>query len=285
MKIRVGIIIALLCMFLVPMLVKADTGAVFGTQYVPEEGGTIYAQVLNGDGSPANGATVTLTLWKSDGTKELDGVNMDYIATSQGIYKYDFTAPAADGVYLAQVSSTSPTGYGSGEVHVSSEGGGSASAIWEEELSGYTDTSTFGGLINNLTEGGQLPMLLICGVLALGLLAIFFWKNSAVAAYGASGLWVLLGFVAMGQSSSPVFPIQDAYMGLFWMGIVFCIACILLPSVMREKPSPDDIYADDVDEVSGVSRRFDEVTHEPIKPEGPKRQRRIRPSRFSRTGE
>ena len=278
-----ALLVALL--FLCPTVALAGSGEVFGTEYAQEEDGTIYVQVLNGDGSPANGATVTLTLWKSDGTKELDGVSMTYIATSDGIYKYDFTSPAADGVYLAAVSTTSPTGYGSGEVHVSSEGGGSASAIWEEELSGYTDTSTFGGLINNLTEGGQLPMLLICGVLALGLLAIFFWKNSAVAAYGASGLWVLLGFVAMGQSSSPVFPIQDAYMGLFWMGIAFCIACILLPSVMREKPSKDDIYADDVDEVSSGRSGYDEVTGEKIVKEGPKRQRRIRPSRFSRTGE
>ena len=80
--------------------------------------------VLDSGGSPVNDATVTLTLWASDGDKELDGVSMTYIAGSQGIYKYDFTAPADDGVYLAEVTTANPTGYGAAEVHVSSEGGG-----------------------------------------------------------------------------------------------------------------------------------------------------------------
>ena len=118
-------------------------------------------------------------------------------------------------------------------------------------------------------------MLVICGVLALGLLVIFFWKKSAVAAYGASGLWVLLGFVAMGLSSSPVFPIEDTYMGLFWMGIAFCIACVLLPSVMREKPSKDDIYPEEVDEVTG----------DPVSKEVPKQKKRRSSRFFDRSGQ
>lgn len=281
MKSKRIIAIALLALLvLIPSAVLADSGEVFGTEYVPDESGTIYAQVLNSDGSPANGATVTLTLWKSDGTKELDGVNMPYIVGTNGIYKYDFTAPSADGVYIADVVTANPTGYGSAEVHVSSEGGGggaSAADIWGEPFIGYTDSSTFGGLFNDITGGGTMPMLFLCGMLALGLMIIFFWKKSQVAAYGAAGVWILLGFQALAQSTSPSpAQIQDTYMGLFWLCVVFTIACILLPLVMREKPSPDDLYVDEVDEVTGekIPRKEGD---DKVKP-GQK------PSRFSRTG-
>ena len=253
-------------LFLVSVLLLIPAVALADGDYVAGEDGTLYAQVLNGDGSPANAANVTLTLWASDGDKILDEVTMTYITDSQGIYKYDFTCPEELGSYIADVVSASPTGYGSSTVHVSNVTGtgSNATAIWGTSIVGFTDSATFGGLINNLTEGGQLPMLVICGLLALGLLVIFFWKKSAVAAYGASGLWVLLGFVAMGQSSSTVFPIQDTYMGLFWMAWVFCIACALLPSVMREKPSKDDIYVEEIDEVTG----------EPIPKDKPRQKKR-----------
>ena len=250
-----------LLVLLVPMagLVGADGGTTaFGTEYVPEEDGTIYAQVFNADGSPANGATVTLTLWKSDGTKELDGVSMDYIVGTNGIYKYDFTTPADDGVYIAEVVTSSPTGYGSAEVHVSSEGGGggvgnvTVSDIWDEPISGYTDTTTFGGILNDILGGGTMPLLFLLGILALGLIIAFFVWHSGVLAYGAAGSFFLLGIVAMGQSTgaNPT-EIEDAYMGLFWLCVAFTIACALLPALMREKPSKDDIYVDDVDEVTG----------------------------------
>lgn len=257
-KITGAVILLTLFLLLIPTAGLADSGTtgVWGTEYVPEEDGTIYAQVFNSDGTPANGATVTLTLWKSDGTKELDGVNMAYIAGTNGIYKYDFTTPAADGVYIADVVTATPTGYGSAEVHVSSEG---AADIWSEPIVGYTDSSTFGGLINDITGGGTMPMLFLCGMLALGLLILFFWKKSSVAAYGAAGVWILLGFQALDQSTSPSpAQIQDTYMGLFWLCVVFTIACILLPLIMREKPSKDDVYADE----------YDEVTGEPIPKEG-----------------
>ena len=162
------IVVLVLLLVLIPSVALADAGeaSVGGTEYVQEETGTIYAQVQNGDGTPANGATVTLTLYESDGDKVLDGVNMAYIAGSNGIYFYDFTTPATDGVYIADISSTSPTAYGVAEVHVSSEGGGgaSASAIWEEEFSGYTDATTFGGILNDILGGGNMPRLFLLGI-------------------------------------------------------------------------------------------------------------------------
>ena len=92
---------------------------VIGTEYQSSEPGTILAQIFDSIGDPANSATVTLTLFKSDNTKILDAVSMTYIADSNGIYKYDFTVPADTGVYIADVSSTDPTAYGCDEVHVS----------------------------------------------------------------------------------------------------------------------------------------------------------------------
>ena len=120
-------------------------------------------------------------------------------------------------------------------------------------------------------------MLFVLGMLALGLIIAFFIWKSGVLAYGASGSFFLLGITAMGQSTgaNPT-EIVDAYMGLFWLCVAFTIACVLLPAIMREKPSKDDIYVDDIDEVTG----------EPIKKEEPKeRKRRSRGSRlFGKVG-
>lgn len=97
-----------------------------------------------------------------------------------------------------------------------------------------------------------MPMLFVLGMLALGLIIAFFIWKSGVLAYGAAGSFFLLGIVAMEQSagSNPT-QMEDAYMGLFWLCVAFTIACVLLPLVMREKPSKDDVYADEVDEVTG----------------------------------
>lgn len=283
---KYAILLIVLVLFLVLALgtvVAGDTG-VYGTEYRPEDAGTIYAQVLDGSGTPVNDATVTLTLWDSEGNKELDGVSMTYITGSQGIYRYNFTVPADEGVYVAEVVTANPTGYGSGDIHVSETGGGGTTpaAIWGEGISDYTDTSTFGGVLNDILGGGTMPMLFILGLLALGLTLGFFWKQSAVLAYGASGTWMLLGFQALTQSSSAVFPIQDTYMGLFWICVVFCIACIFLPSVMKEKPSPDDIYVEDVDEVTGDPIKREEATA--VATEQRPRRRKKKLSWFDRMG-
>ena len=246
-------------LFLVSVLLLIPVVALADGDYVAGEDGTLYAQVLNGDGSPANAANVTLTLWAADGDKILDEVTMTYVTASQGIYKYDFTCPEELGTYIADVVSASPTGYGSSTIHVSelfagnvTVTGSNATAIWGTSIVGFTDSSTFGGLINDILGGGIMPMLFILGILGLGFTIAFFWTRSGVLAYGAAGSWVLLGFTAFQQSpSSAPIPITDTYLGLFWLCIAFTIACVLLPSVMREKPSKDDIYPEEVDEVTG----------------------------------
>lgn len=113
-RIIIAIVFIALLVF-IPSIVLADA------EYISSEDGVVYAQVLNGDGSPANSANVTLTLWTSAGTKVLDSVNMTYITGSNGIYSYNLTSPETEGFYLAEICSTNPVAYSSGQIHVSAE--------------------------------------------------------------------------------------------------------------------------------------------------------------------
>ena len=92
---------------------------VCGSEYSPSENALIYAQVLDGDGNPANSATVTLNLFKSTGTKYLDSKTMTYITGSNGLYQYAFTSPSSMSRMIADVSATSPTAYGTESISVS----------------------------------------------------------------------------------------------------------------------------------------------------------------------
>jgi len=107
---------------------SAGSIKVWGTEYASDEPGTIYAQVFYGDGSPCNtlaSSSITATVYKSDGTKIIDGAQMTYVTGSNGIYKYDFPANtfSEEGVYVIDVmaSSTDPniTAYNSNEIHIS----------------------------------------------------------------------------------------------------------------------------------------------------------------------
>ncbi|MEA3399223.1 MAG: SH3 domain-containing protein [Patescibacteria group bacterium] len=124
---------------------------VWGTEYADDEAGTIYAQVTYGDGSPCNTiatADITATVYKSDGTKVIDGAEMTYVSSSNGIYKYDFSGGTFvdEGVYIIDTvaSSTDPniTAYDSNEIHISA----SANKIADikESLIGFTGTADSG---------------------------------------------------------------------------------------------------------------------------------------------
>jgi len=91
---------------------------VTGSIYGPNEPAVLYAQVLNADGSPANAATVTLNLRKADGTIIIAGTNMPHIAGSNGIYQYQFTAPADIERLIADVSSVGPVAYGTEDIAI-----------------------------------------------------------------------------------------------------------------------------------------------------------------------
>lgn len=92
-------------------------------------------------------------------------------------------------------------------------------------------------------------VLWLFGFLGLGLLGLFLWKRLAFLAYGAAGVWGLMGFQALQTSagSNPT-EITDTYMALFWLSIGFVVACSLIPTLMREKPEKQD---EDVD-VDGI---------------------------------
>jgi len=91
---------------------------VTGSIYAPGEPAVVYAQVLDAFGNPVNTATVTLTLFRADGTTVVAGVNMAYIATSNGIYQYSFTAPTTVERLIADVSSINPIAYGVEDFYV-----------------------------------------------------------------------------------------------------------------------------------------------------------------------
>jgi len=125
--------------------------------------------------------------------------------------------------------------------------------------------------------GGDMMALWLFGFLGLGLLGMFFWKRIAFLSYGAAGVWALMGFQAL-QASASGNPTQitDTYMALFWLSIGFVIACSLIPTLMREKPEPDDVYVDGVgDDVSSFAPESDKRPHST----------RAFMSKFSRKGE
>lgn len=106
----------------------------------------------------------------------------------------------------------------------------------------YANTSLGGEAMTNVLA------LALLAVLAMGFTGMFFWKRMAVLAFGAAGSWALLGFLSLTTSTaaSPT-EITDVWMGMFWLCMMFTVACALLPAIMREKPEPEDIYVDNVD--------------------------------------
>ena len=139
----------------------------------------------------------------------------------------------------------------------------SCALVWEDE-----------GISGSI--GGAIVLMILFGILGLGLTFGFFWKRSPFFAYGAAGAWVLLGFTSFVESASnsPA-EITDVYMGLFWLCVAFTIACALLPTIMREKPSKEDIYVDDID----GSDLTDVLPEKKEKVKQPERQ-----SKFAETG-
>lgn len=129
--------------------------------------------------------------------------------------------------------------------------------------------------------GGAGMAFLAFILLPLGLLALFFWRRSAFLAFFSAGGWLLLGFYSFNVSNSSPMPITDIYMGLFWLCVGATIGCVFLPAVMREKASPDDVYPEEADEVTG-----DPIKREESKAAatGQRPRKKGRLSRFGRWG-
>ena len=145
---------------------------VWGTEYADDEAGTIYAQVFYGDGTPCDtlaSSSITATVYKSDGTKIIDGAQMNYVSGSNGIYKYDFNAGtfSSEGVYIIDTvaSSSDPniTAYNSNEIHISKSANlisqnldqkisEVASSTWHYTSRSLTDVSNIADAIWNYTS-------------------------------------------------------------------------------------------------------------------------------------
>lgn len=90
---------------------------VYGTEYSSGEEGIVYAQVLYGDGTPANNASCNVTIWNKEDIF-VSNKQMTHIANSRGVYYYNFTTPSEFSVYIADVICENPSAYGSAEIHV-----------------------------------------------------------------------------------------------------------------------------------------------------------------------
>ena len=106
-----------------------------------------------------------------------------------------------------------------------------------------------------------MALLGIFAAMGVALLFGFFHWRSGFFAYGAAGAWALTAFQAftMSGSTNPT-SITDTYMAMFWLCIAFVIGCALLPNIMREKTSKDDVTVDELDEVTGEPKKKAEDT-------------------------
>jgi len=114
--------------------------------------------------------------------------------------------------------------------------------VFSQHAWGFWETQ---GVSNYI--GGVIMVLLLFGILGLGLTYGFFWKRSSFFAYGAAGAWALLGFQGfVASASTNPTQVTDTYMALFWLCIAFTIGCALLPTIMRERPEPEELQTDAV---------------------------------------
>ena len=110
-------------------------------------------------------------------------------------------------------------------------------------------------------------------ILALVMVVLFIWKRYAFLAYTAAGAWIMLGVTALldSESASPI-NVTDTNMALFWLCVGLTITFALLPTVMREKKEPEEIYVEDLDrDLEKTQPRKD-------------RPKTNKPSRFAKTG-
>ncbi|MCK4783690.1 MAG: hypothetical protein KAV87_08075 [Desulfobacteraceae bacterium] len=91
---------------------------VYGTEYKQGGNGTIYTQILNSTGYPANSANCNASIYRW-ATPIVSYAEMTYISGSHGAYFYNFTVPTQPNVYMVVVNCTNPDSYGSAEFHVS----------------------------------------------------------------------------------------------------------------------------------------------------------------------
>jgi hypothetical protein len=71
-----------------------------GTEYVPNDNGTIFLQLLDAVNQPIDNSKCYLTMYYPSKSVFLNNVQMMYLLGSNGLYYYDFAVPNATGVYM-----------------------------------------------------------------------------------------------------------------------------------------------------------------------------------------
>jgi hypothetical protein len=79
----------------------------FGTEYSPNEDGTIWLQLLRNYQS-INNASCYITAYFPNKTKMLDSIMMNYLSDSDGLYYYDLTIPEETGIYMLSAKCNIP---------------------------------------------------------------------------------------------------------------------------------------------------------------------------------
>jgi hypothetical protein len=80
----------------------------FGTEYNPNEAGTIWLQLLR-NYQPIDNSSCYITAYFPNKTKMLDSIIMNYLSGSDGLYYYDFTVPSTVGVYMVSATCYIPS--------------------------------------------------------------------------------------------------------------------------------------------------------------------------------
>jgi hypothetical protein len=76
------------------------TMTMHGTEYKPNDNGTVFLQLVNGSGYAINNALCSLTIYYPNKTIFKNNVEMMYLSNSDGLYYYDLVIPNALGIYM-----------------------------------------------------------------------------------------------------------------------------------------------------------------------------------------
>ena len=117
----------------------------FGTDYSPNDNGTIFLQLLDDDRQAVSDvdATCYITSWYPDKSSYLNNVLMNYL--EDGLFYYDITIPSQLGVYMMSGSCSLPSQAFNDDF------------LDEDDLELSVNVSTSGNLISLLAGSEELP--------------------------------------------------------------------------------------------------------------------------------
>jgi len=216
--------------------------------YNPGQSIDILTTVKDEDGVAVTDATVTLDIYAPDNTLLVNNGSMTHVV--DGVYEYNWSVPGTTGTYFT-VATAVGYGYDTMELNVvepvSINATGlnvtvsvNATDIWGANTSGYTDTSTFGGLLASL--GGVMIAIAVVGLLSLVVMIFgFIYKPASVPMLLIAGAgWIVTGAIILdnnplGNLNTPVaiLTIMLALTCFIWI-----YATVWLPR--RNRPSRED---------------------------------------------